>query len=111
MFRSAEAVIEKLEDLNPAAARRARARYASFNNIGSDEQAYGYSSHLDLNPEAEQEVVKVLTQLHQLAAQREERLGVCEDHYFLEEMNAKLVADAEQYYHCMFRSPEERYPR
>jgi erythromycin esterase-like protein len=46
LFRSMEAVVEYLEDVDPEAARRARYRYACFDHFGEDSQAYGASERI-----------------------------------------------------------------
>ena len=40
---SMEAVIRYLDDIDPAESRRARERYACFDHVGGEGQAYGYA--------------------------------------------------------------------
>lgn len=109
MFRSADAVIEFLDKVDPEAANRARACYGCFDNIGRDEQAYGYSMKLGLAPSCEDSVVQIMTELHERASEYERRLGVVEDESLYARINATLVHSAEKYYRTMFRSGHRRY--
>lgn len=103
LHSSMEAVVGYLDKADPEAARRARARYACFENFGSDPQDYGYKTKLGLARGCEDEVV---AQLVELQHQREHMLHrdglAAEDEFFQAEQNALLVKDAEQYYRVMF---------
>jgi erythromycin esterase-like protein len=67
LYASMEAVLAYLEDADPDAARRARARYACFDHFAKDSHAYGYASSLGLQPHCEDEVV---AQLREMVARR-----------------------------------------
>lgn len=69
LHASMEAVLEYLGKVDPAAARRARGRYACFDHFGEDVQAYGYTTSFGLTEP-------------------------CDD-YFQAEQNARLVRNAE----------------
>ena len=104
LFTSIDAVLEYLEKVDPAAARRARYRYGCFEHFGEDSQAYGYAASFDLGQSCENEVVHQLVELQRRAseyAQRDGHLGP--DEFFAAEQNARLIRNAEQYYRSMFR--------
>ena len=105
LFGSIEAVLNYLDDVDPAAAERARERYGCFDHFGEDTQAYGHAATLGLSPSCEEEVVSELLELRQHAADYAQRDGqVAEDMYFYAEQNARLVKNAERYYRSMFES-------
>jgi len=100
---SIEAVLGYLERVDPAAAERARERYACFEHAGEDPQAYGQAASFDLELSCEQEVVAELIDLQRSAAEYARRDGLgAEDEYFYAEQNARLAKNAEQYYRTMF---------
>ena len=94
LFSSIEAVIRYLEDVDPAAARRARDRYSCFDHFGEEAQSYGYAAAFGAAESCQEEVVKQLTELTRRRAESEE--------LFSAEQNARLVANAEEYYRSMF---------
>ena len=101
---SMEAVVAYLEQVDPAAARRARDRYSCFDHFGSDPQVYAYEAGLAGAEPCEQQAVEQLVELQQQAVRFADRDGVFEeDQRFFAEMNARLVADAEAYYRQQFR--------
>jgi erythromycin esterase-like protein/adenine/guanine phosphoribosyltransferase-like PRPP-binding protein len=97
---SIEAVLDYLERTDPAAAARARHRYACFDHFGEDTQAYGYAASFDLSNSCEDEVVDQLLELRRRAAVLD---GHRDDEMFFAEQNARLVRNAEAYYRSMFR--------
>lgn len=102
LFGSIEAVVSYLDRVDPAAARRARARYSCFEHFSEDSQAYGYSAARGLTEPCESQVVAQLLELRAAAyAQREGQAA--EDEYFFAEQNARLAKNAESYYRSMFR--------
>jgi erythromycin esterase-like protein len=104
LHASMEAVLEYLEKVDPAAARRARERYACFDHFGEDVQAYGYRAGFGLTESCENDVVAQLVELRRRAADYAARDGrVAEDDYFQAEQNARLVRNAEAYYRSMFQ--------
>ncbi|MDQ3814896.1 MAG: erythromycin esterase family protein [Armatimonadota bacterium] len=104
LHSSMEAVIAYLDKTDPAAAERARQRYACFDHFGEDTQAYGYATGIGLNAPCEDEVVNQLVELQCRAGEYRNRDGpLAEDEFFAAEQNARLVKNAEEYYRSMFR--------
>ena len=95
LFSSIEAVIAYLEQVDPAAAKRARERYSCFDHFGDEAQSYGYAAAFGVSQSCQDEVVKQLTELRRRRAQSDE--------YFATEQNARLIANAEEYYRSMFQ--------
>lgn len=103
LYRSAEAVVNYLQAYDPAAAERAKSRYACLSAFG-DEQAYGYAASLGMTDACEQKVIAELVELQNRAAEFLERDGkVALDEYFFVEQNAIVVAKAQKYYREMFQ--------
>ncbi|MQA92438.1 MAG: erythromycin esterase family protein [Gemmatimonas sp.] len=104
LYGSIRAVLEYLEDADPAGARIARERYACFDHLGDDSQAYGYEASLGIRRSCEDEAVRQLVDLQRRAGELAARDGrIPEDEYFFAEQNARLVKNAEEYYRTMFR--------
>jgi erythromycin esterase-like protein len=104
MHASMEAVITYLENIDPAAATRARERYSRFDATSSDGQAYGAGTRFGLVPPCENEVVSQLMELRHSASEYVARNGwVGRDELFFAEQDALVVRSAEQYYREMFR--------
>jgi len=104
LHTSIEAVLAYLDKIDPEGARRARHRYACFEDFGADPQTYGYAAGLGLSHSCEQEVIATLLELQRRAAEYARRDGrIAADDFFYAEQNALLVKDAEQYYRTMFR--------
>ncbi|HEX6087888.1 MAG TPA: erythromycin esterase family protein [Thermoanaerobaculia bacterium] len=94
LFSSIEAVIDYLEQVDPEAARRARERYSCFDHFGEEAQSYGYAAAFGAAESCQEEVVKQLTELTRRRSD--------DEHLFSAEQNARLVANAEEYYRSMF---------
>jgi erythromycin esterase-like protein len=110
LHSSMKAVLRYLDQVDPAAARRARDRYGCFGPSGSDPQGYGYAATLGLSASCEREVLAQLFELRARAADYMSRDGfVAEDDYFFAEQNARLVLNAEQYYRSMFGGRAESW--
>jgi erythromycin esterase-like protein len=104
LFRSMEAVIGFLEEVDPEAAQRARYRYSCFEDFGEDPQAYGYAAEFGLDRSCEDQALQQLLELQRSAAELAQRDGqIREDELFYAEQNARLVKNAEEYYRTMFR--------
>ncbi len=102
---SIEAVVDYLERVDPAEAARARDRYSCFDQVDSEGQAYGHSIVYQGATPCENEVVAQLVELRRRAEAYLRRDGwVAEDEQFYAEQNARLVRDAEEYYHQMYRA-------
>jgi erythromycin esterase-like protein/predicted phosphoribosyltransferase len=98
LHASIEAVLDYLEHVDPAAARRARERYACFDHAGRDPQTYRAAATFGGTEPCERGAVAVLMEL------RARRAEADSDDAFFAERNAALVVDAETYYREMFRS-------
>lgn len=106
LHASIDAVVHYLDDVDPAAAERARARYRCFDAGGIDPQRYGRLASLGLTPSCERAVVDQLRELqeHAGALLRRDGLIAAEDRFFVEQ-NARLIRNAERYYRVMFGHP------
>ena len=103
LHSSIAAVLEYLAKIDPAAAERARERYACFEHYGEDPQAYGYAAAAGLDG-CEDEVTEQLLELRRRAAHYARLDGrVAEDEFFSAEQNARLATNAEAYYRAMYR--------
>lgn len=103
LHASMDAVIRYLRVVDPAAARRAQARYACFDHFGGDVETYARTIGLGLAASCEREVVSELIDLRRSAADYASRDGrVAADDLFVAEQNARLVKNAEAYYRTMF---------
>jgi erythromycin esterase-like protein len=99
---SMSAVVDYLEQIDPAAAARARRRYACFDDF--DDQAYGYATSRGEIEPCEDAVVGQLDELRERAAELAARDGrLSPDAHFAAQQNARLAAGAERYYRMMFR--------
>ena len=102
---SIEAVIGYLDKVDPAEAGNARARYACFDHVGAEGQAYGHALAFEGAIPCEDEVVAQLLELRRRAEAYLRRDGwIAEDELFFAEQNAVLVRDAEEYYQQMYRA-------
>src|SRR5213083_2810743 len=103
MHTSIEAVLNYLDKIDPASARRARQRYACFDHFGEDPQHYGLATVAGGAEPCEEEVVGQLVELRRKYADLISRDGhTGEEEFFSAEQNARLVANAERYYRAMF---------
>jgi erythromycin esterase-like protein len=107
LYTSIEAVVEYLDDVDPAAARRARERYACFDQFGRDPQVYAYEAGMAGAEPCEQQAVQQLLELRDLTAGTDGDGDA--DARFFAEQNAQLVIDAEEYYRAMFRGGVESW--
>ena len=90
---SIEAVIDYLDRVDPAEARRARDRYSCFDHVGREGQAYGYALAYERAIPCENEVVAQLVSLRSRADAYLRRDGwVAEDELFFAEQNARRRA-------------------
>jgi erythromycin esterase-like protein/predicted phosphoribosyltransferase len=104
LYRSVHEVISYLDRVDPAAAARARQRYACFDQFSDDDaQVYGFAAAFGAGEECEREVVEQLVDLQRHAAEYARRDGLlAEDELFYAEQNARTVQAAEEYYRMMF---------
>jgi erythromycin esterase-like protein len=109
LYRSIESVIEYLDGVEPAAAQRARARYACFAPF-QESQHYGQAVAMGLSPACHRETLAQLVDLQRTGDSYLRRDGVAaEEEQFYAEQNARLVIEAERYYRSMFGHPEESW--
>ncbi|MEN3283181.1 MAG: hypothetical protein V7607_4321, partial [Solirubrobacteraceae bacterium] len=107
---SMEAVVDYLEGIDPEAARRARERYACFDQFGRDPQVYAYEAGIAGAEPCERQAVDQLMELRRAATGlADQEAHVDEDARFYAERNAQLVVDAERYYRAMFRGGVESW--
>jgi erythromycin esterase-like protein/predicted phosphoribosyltransferase len=103
LHASMKAVLQYLEQVDPDAARRARARYACFDHFGPDPQIYGFIAATDLDKSCKDQVVSQLVELRRRSTEYARRDGsIAEEEFFYAEQNARLVKNAEEYYRSMF---------
>src|SRR6266536_2929380 len=103
LHTSMQAVLRYLDRVDPAAARRARDRYACFDHFGEDPQAYGYAASFGLSDGCQDDVVAPLVEITRRALDYARRDGlVAADEFFQAEQNARLVKNAEAYYRALF---------
>ena len=91
--RSIDAVVAYLARVDPAAARRARERYACFDRFGPDMEGYAYRVGAGLDRSCRREALEQLLDL--------QRRSFADADAFYAEQNARVVASAEQYYRTM----------
>ena len=104
LHASIDAVLGYLARTDPAAADRARRRYACFEHFGEDPQMYGYAAATGVAETCEQAVVEQLIELRRKYDETEPHSGEREaEELFYAEQNARLVRNAERYYRSMFR--------
>ncbi|MDA8389500.1 MAG: erythromycin esterase family protein [Gammaproteobacteria bacterium] len=102
LYRSADAVIGYLENVDPAEAEVARERYAALDHV-REPQTYGYQAALGQRIAARDDVIAQLLSLRAEAQAYVEHNGLAaQDAYFFAERNAAVVVQAENYYRAMF---------
>ncbi|MGZ3504868.1 MAG: erythromycin esterase family protein [Vulcanimicrobiaceae bacterium] len=102
MYASIDAVIHYLEKVDPQAAQRAKQRYACLESFQAETGAYAYALLAGLQPSCRQQVIDELLEIQRRASTYAKLDGrVAEDEYFYAEQNARIVANAEEYYGTM----------
>jgi erythromycin esterase-like protein/predicted phosphoribosyltransferase len=105
MNASREAVVAYLDEVDPAAAKRARRRYACFDRF--DGEAERYAAARWASESCEKEALDQLLEMSRRRAETFARDGVLsEDASFYAEQNALLVKNAERYYRVMLAADE-----
>jgi len=100
---SMEAVIGYLDEQDPDAAVRARARYECLQPYSGESAAYGQAVLLGVSEPCRRGVIEQLVELRRRAGEYLARDGLAaEDEYFFAEQNAAIVTNAEEYYRTMF---------
>jgi erythromycin esterase-like protein len=110
LYSSIEAVLGYLDKVDPEGARRARYRYACFDQFNEDTQAYGYAAGFGVAKSCENAVIQQLVELRERAVEYASRDGrTAADEFFFAEQNARLVKNAEEYYRSMFGARESSW--
>ncbi|HEY0858781.1 MAG TPA: erythromycin esterase family protein [Albitalea sp.] len=104
LHASMEAVLRHLDRADPLAARRARERYACFDQFGDDSQNYGLLTGLGDAEGCQQEVVAMLVEMRRRSAAATLGSDADAEAAFDAEQNARLVKNAEEYYRSMYLS-------
>ncbi len=104
LHRSMREVIDYLDNVDPAAAARARGRYACFDHTSADDgQAYGFAAAFGAGLSCERQVIEQLVDMQRSALEHARRDGLlAEDEQFYAQQNAQTVRNAESYYRAMF---------
>jgi erythromycin esterase-like protein len=100
------AVLRYLQDVDPEAARRARERYACLSPWTEEPVEYGAAVLSGGRDDCEEEVVAMLGDLLARRMDYMSRDGV---RFYDAVQNARLVANAEQYYRVMYRGSRESW--
>ncbi|HUW78425.1 MAG TPA: erythromycin esterase family protein [Candidatus Nanopelagicaceae bacterium] len=102
LYRSSDAVINYLDEVDPQQAQVARARYAALDHV-REPQTYGYQVASGQREPAHDGVVAQLVELRADAASYIEGNDLAaKDAYFFADRNAAVVVRAETYYRSMF---------
>lgn len=105
LHKSMDEVIRYLEKVDPEEAARAKQRYGCVNRDGTDPQDYGLLVGSGMSEGCRAAVLQQLLSLQAKEVEYLKRDGaVPAEEYFFAEQNARLVANAEEYYRQMFRS-------
>lgn len=106
LFTSIHRVLKYLEGIDPQAAAAARARYGCLTPWESDPAIYGQAALSGQYRSCEEEAVKMLQELSARRAEAAMRDG---EDLFDAQLNARLVAGAEQYYRVMYYGANESW--
>lgn len=99
MYTSIRSVLEYLESIDRESAARARQRYACLTPWRADPATYGHAALTGSYHSCEKEVVRVLQEM----LRKREDYAARDGERFLDAVqNARLVANAEQYYRIMY---------
>ncbi len=104
LFSSIEEVLRCLSKIDPAAAQRARERYACFDHFNKDGLLYGHMTSVGTSKSCEQYVISQLSDLYTQAANKQKIVGQkAGEALFYTQQNARLIVHAEEYYRTMFK--------
>lgn len=106
LFTSIHRVVKYLEGVDPQAAAMARARYGCLSPWESDPANYGRAALTGRYRSCEAEAVKMLQDLLRRRGEAAIRDG---EDLFDAQLNARLIADAEQYYRVMYYGSDESW--
>ena len=99
MFTSIAAVLSYLDEIDPDAARVARARYGALTPWQKDPAAYGRAVLVGRYASSEDAVVSMLRDMLERRLDYARKDG---ERFFDAAQNARVVADAERYYRAMY---------
>jgi protein-L-isoaspartate(D-aspartate) O-methyltransferase len=106
LFTSVDCVLNYLDRVDPPAAAAARVRYGCLTPWEGDPATYGRATLTGRYRSCEGEVVRMLKEL----SQRRVAASVLDgEDLFDAQLNARLVADAEQYYRIMYYGSDESW--
>ncbi|OWW18173.1 erythromycin esterase family protein [Noviherbaspirillum denitrificans] len=107
---SMDAVVRYLSQVDPEAARRARARYACFDHLAEDPQRYGYAASFGMRKDCEDEVIRQLVEMTNDGNRFVAIAGDAEaDELFYAQQNARVAQNAEAYYRAMFQGRNQSW--
>jgi protein-L-isoaspartate(D-aspartate) O-methyltransferase len=106
LYTSIHAVLDYLDVVNPEAAQQARERYGCLSPWEGDPSTYGRAV---LSGEYRSCELPVTAMLHDLLQKRVEYAEEDGDHFFDAARNARVVANAEQYYRVMYYGGRESW--
>lgn len=106
LFTSVHCVLDYLDRVDPEAAAVARVRYGCLSPWEADPATYGRATLSGRYRSCEGEVVRVLQELSQ---HRLDTAVADGEELFDAQLNARLVADAEQYYRIMYYGSDESW--
>jgi erythromycin esterase-like protein len=107
LYSSIESVLHYLDRTDPAAARLARERYGCLTPWAGEPAAYGRAAITEAYRSCESQVVRTL---QDLLDRRLDYAGRGDGDHFLDAVqNARLVANAEQYYRVMYYGSTESW--
>jgi erythromycin esterase-like protein len=103
LHASVGAVLRHLDEVDPDGAKRARERYACLDIGRGDPQRYGYAAALGLDENCEHQVLAQLVDMLKRRRASWEHAGLKgEDAEFEAVQNARVVANAEEYYRRLY---------
>lgn len=104
LHASIEGVLSYLDEVDPAAAKRARQRYSCFDQFGGSPQLYARVVLSGAGEPCENQAVEQLIELRRQAGEFLSRNGnMGKDRYFFAVQNARVIRNAEKYYRSMYR--------
>lgn len=104
LFTSIEEVLRCLSKIDPAAAQRARERYACFDHFNKDGLLYAHMTSVGTSKSCEQYVISQLSDLYAQAVNKQKIVGQkAGEELFYTQQNARLIVHAEEYYRTMFK--------
>jgi erythromycin esterase-like protein len=107
---SIEAVLSYLNKVDPVAAKRARQRYACFEDFSAEPQTYGLATAVRGKEPCDDAVIEQLVELRRRETELAHRDGpAAEEDFFSAEQNARLIANAERYYRSMYHGRDESW--